>query len=87
MALYILTRFTLRVGPAHKIQVSLRGEACWLRSGRMTSRLAAVRADVRDFEDRTDAIFPVCFLAGFAGEPVRSKKNVILPNSGITETI
>ena len=49
--------------------------------------LAAVRADVRDFEDRTDAIFPVCFLAGFAGEPVRSKKNVILPNSGITETI
>ena len=33
MALYILTRFTLRVGPAHKIQVSLRGEACWLRCG------------------------------------------------------
>ena len=56
------------------------GEPCWLpcglRSGKMTSRLTAVRAGVRDFGDRTSAIFPACFLAGWAGEPVRSKKNV-----------
>ena len=30
----------------------------------MTSMLAAVRAGVRDFEDRIGAIFPACFLAG-----------------------
>ena len=56
------------------------GEPCWLpcglRSGKMTSRLAAVRDGVRDFEDKTGAIFPACFLAGWAEEPVGSKKNV-----------
>ena len=34
---------------------------CGLRSGKITSRLAAVRAGVRDFEDRTGAIFTGVF--------------------------
>ena len=37
---------------------------------------AGWRADRTGFGDRTGAIFPACFLAGWAGEPVRSKKNV-----------
>ena len=40
------------------------GEPCGLRSEKMTSMLAAVRAGVRDFEDRIGAIFPACFLPG-----------------------
>ena len=66
------------ISPLHTMQVSLRdrGEPCWLPCGLRSGKMTLVRAGVRDFKDKTGAIFPACFLAGWAGEPVRSKKNV-----------